>query len=1096
MSKDFSIISIAELFSWIKSEFARRNEIFGIPAEMFFKPLNNHPFKVDRYGIKLETPLGVAAGPHTQMAQNIIAAWLCGARYIELKTVQTLDELNVSKPCIDMQDEGYNCEWSQELRLNDSFTEYLNAWIIIHALKDMLGHETQNGLGCIFNMSVGYNMEGILKENVQRFFAKMANCKDEKDERVESLAKIYPRIKQLSIPNRISDNITLSTMHGCPPYEIEKIGKYLIEEKKLHTTIKLNPTLLGATRLRQILNDQLGFSTFVPDEAFGHDLKYPDALNLIRNLRESAQKTGVHFSLKLTNTLESVNHKNVFLPNEKMMYMSGRALHAISIQVARNIQNDFVGELDTSFCAGVDCFNVNDVLSTGMKPLTVCSDILKPGGYMRFNQYLSEIQKEFTACKASNIDSFILSRAGKGFGTAKEASLHNLNVYADEVLKKDFYQRDFKKGENIKTLRKLEAFDCIKAPCEGTCPVNQEIPQYLYLTAEGKYSDALEVIRRTNPLPNICGMVCDHTCQGKCTRQNYDVPIHIREVKRFLAETEKQTVISKPAALNGKKIAVIGAGPSGLSCAYFLALESFSVTVFETRSMAGGMVSDVIPSFRIPIEAIKRDIELIKQLGVEIKYNQKIGKSEFGEIRKKYDFVFIGVGAQKAKKMGIPGEEHSKCSDFLTFLSKVRGGEKPNLGKRVIVVGGGNSAMDAARCAKRLVEKDGEVQVLYRRTKKEMPADHEEIEALEKEGIKILELSAPAKLSSEGNRAILTCYHMKLSGKDSSGRGKPEKVPGSEFELEADFFISAIGQESIVDFMAPDELNADPITQETRLKGVFIGGDLLRGPSTVIKAISDGKAASKNIMKASENISNKNVQKKKFTFKEYIEKRAKRILPVKIRENFDPMVKHFNLVTSTLTENEAKKESERCLFCDEVCNICTTVCPNRANVYYEIEPGDYETYKATESQNGTKIEKSGTFRISQQYQIINIGDFCNECGNCETFCPTSGSPYKEKPKFYLTEKSFSHEKDGYRIANGVLFQKVNGQLCSISQKNGALEFSNGSVNALLDKNTFQLSKITFKNNEKKSNEIKEFDSLLAVKMAFLLKYLSGAQFVE
>jgi putative selenate reductase len=270
-----------------------------------------------RYNQLLETPIGVAAGPQTQLAQNIISAWLCGARYIELKTIQTLDELTISKPCIDMQDEGYNCEWSQELKIKESYEEYLKAWILIHLLKHKFNWDNSEGLGVIFNMSVGYNLEGILKDNVQWFFNKMSDCSYEKEQMIKSLSKFYPEIQKINIPNQISNNITLSTMHGCPPDEIEKIASYLICDKKLHTTVKLNPTLLGAKELRTILNEKLGFKTTVPDIAFEHDLKYPDAIKIIRNLQNDAQKTGVQFSIKLTNTLESVNHKNIFPPTKK-----------------------------------------------------------------------------------------------------------------------------------------------------------------------------------------------------------------------------------------------------------------------------------------------------------------------------------------------------------------------------------------------------------------------------------------------------------------------------------------------------------------------------------------------------------------------------------------------------------------------------------------------------------------------------------------------------------------------------------------------------------------------------------------------------------
>ncbi|HNV72371.1 MAG TPA: putative selenate reductase subunit YgfK, partial [Candidatus Ozemobacteraceae bacterium] len=213
MSQEFSLISLEHLLRWVLRE-EETGEIFGIPRELFFKPSLDDPFRVERYGQTLESPIGVAAGPHTQMAQNIIAAWLCGGRYIELKTVQTLDELKVSKPCIDLGDEGYNCEWSQELRLKDSFNEYLHAWIILHILRHKWGWANDASPGFLFNLSVGYNMEGILKPNVQEFFRKARSCKELLAEKIESIKHLYPDVTRLAIPDRISDNITLSTMHG------------------------------------------------------------------------------------------------------------------------------------------------------------------------------------------------------------------------------------------------------------------------------------------------------------------------------------------------------------------------------------------------------------------------------------------------------------------------------------------------------------------------------------------------------------------------------------------------------------------------------------------------------------------------------------------------------------------------------------------------------------------------------------------------------------------------------------------------------------------------------------------------------------------
>ena len=302
MSDRFQPLSIDQVAPWVFGELEKRGSIFGIPKELFFRPAAGDAFRTAMYGQALDTPFGVAAGPHSQMAQNIVAAWLTGSRFIELKTVQTLDELDVSKPCIDILDEGYNVEWSQELKVDQSFNEYLMGWVLIHALQHKLGFKGAPGM--VYSMSVGYNLEGILKPNVQSYLARMDNAGAALEATIAAVAKVYPAIKDVKIPARLSDNVTLSTMHGCPPDEIGRIAAYLIEERGLHTNVKLNPTLLGPEQLRGILNGDLGFrQVTVPDEAFGHDLKYPDALVILNDLRARAAKKGVEFGVKLSNTL-------------------------------------------------------------------------------------------------------------------------------------------------------------------------------------------------------------------------------------------------------------------------------------------------------------------------------------------------------------------------------------------------------------------------------------------------------------------------------------------------------------------------------------------------------------------------------------------------------------------------------------------------------------------------------------------------------------------------------------------------------------------------------------------------------------------------
>jgi putative selenate reductase len=1065
MSEHFSTISFRQLLSQILKSL-EKGSIFGIYKSQFFTPRNDDPFKILLFGQVLETPVGVAAGPHTQMAQNIISAWLCGARYIELKTVQTLDEIKVSKPCIDIQDEGYNCEWSQELKIEESFYEYLKAWLAIHLLRHKFGWTGEPGT--IFNMSAGYDMAGILKDNVQWFFNKMADCSAEKTALIEEIRDLYPAIDEIEISDRISNNITLSTMHGFPPDEIEKIGRYLINERELHTFIKLNPTLLGRERIHEILK-KLGYATQVPDVAFEHDISYPAAVKVVQSLRQSAKKKGVFFGVKLTNTLEALNHKRLF--SDASMYMSGKALHPISINVARKVRNDFP-KLPISFCAGVNALNIADVLACGLKPVTVCSDLLKPGGYARLIQYLENINRSLS------VDTKLMT--------------DYLNRYADEVIENPEYRVVWK---DIKTDRKLTEFDCIAAPCVATCPANQQIPDYMYWTANSDLPQAFETILKTNPFPSVTGMVCDHLCQTKCTRINYDSSLLIREIKRFVTENADFAELKAPSRKNGQRVAIIGAGPSGLSCAYFLTLAGFEIDVYETKAFPGGMPADAIPLFRLSRAALENDIQRIKNLGVNIHTSQKIDKARFQEINNKADFVYIAVGAQKALRVPIPGDDvGGGVLDPLEFLSAVRQGMKVEPGQKVVVLGGGNTAIDAARTARRFVDANGKVTIVYRRTRREMPADRDEIQAALEEGIELLELAAPAKINSvHGSVTSLLCYRMKLGEPDESGRPRPEKIEGSELEIPADTIIPAFGQERVIDFIDEEMLVIrDEETRETGLKNVFIGGDAYRGASTVIRAIADGRKTAETIIRKAgidRQISPFQSVEKGLSREELHHKRA-RIEPGAHPEE-TPLVKrdYFKLVDLTLTEEEAVSEAKRCLYCDQLCDICVTVCPNRANVFYTIEPFEVKLQKAVNDNGEIKIVDDGIFKIEQKYQVLNIDDFCNECGNCATFCPTSGAPYKNKPKVCLTEKSFRNAESGYYLKSGKLLYKTQNEIQSLELKEDQYHFESDAITATLNQNDYSIIDIKFKDDIFKEASLKS-----AVKMSAIFFALKDLQF--
>ena len=489
--------------------------------------------------------------------------------------------------------------------------------------------------------------------------------------------------------------------------------------------------------------------------------------------------------------------------------------------------------------------------------------------------------------------------------------------------------------ENIKTKRELTQYDCIHAPCIESCAVDQNVPDYMYYTSIGEFEKAYEVILKDNPLPNITGNVCDHLCQAKCTRINYDNPLLIRGIKRFISEKFDSTYKLKTEKNKNSKISVIGAGPSGLSAAYFLALEGFQVNIYESKSFAGGMASDSIPIFRLSAQSINADIELIKSLGVTFHFNYKVTKEFFNQLRDECDFIYIAVGAQKNKKLNIDGENLPHVIDQLSFLSKVRRNEKLNLGKSIAVIGGGNSAIDAARTANRLCG-NGNVTVIYRRTKKEMPADQEEIKALLDEGINILELTAPDSIRQLDDKALLLkCIKMELKSPDKSGRPQPIPIKGSEFELKFDSIITAIGQEIDLDFF--DEFNVNSKTNETQLPNIYAGGDAVRGADSLINAIADGKKVAETIIKKTvhSEITSYNKNNLRLAEAEYLRKQSFREFGPSMPEMKLNDRKNFNLVHPGLDDANAVRDAQRCLFCDDVCNICVGVCPNLANISFQ-----------------------------------------------------------------------------------------------------------------------------------------------------------------
>lgn len=973
----------------------------------------------------LASPIGVAAGPHTQLTQNIVYSWISGARYFELKTIQTLDEIEVSKPCIDMYDEGYNCEWSQELKIEQSLNEYINAWIIIHYLNYKY-FKNQNP-EIIFNMSIGYDFEGILKPNVQYFLKIMKNAGTIIQKKISKIKTIFPDIENVKIPNQISDNVTLSTMHGCPPNEIENIGKYLIKEKKIHTIIKLNPTLLGKNKINEILYQTNKYKTNIPDIAFEHDLKYNEAVKITENLKNLADKNNIFFGLKLTNTLESENHRNVFDKSNKMMYMSGKALHPISIELARKLQNDFDGELHISFSGGVDAFNVNNILASGLLPITVCSDLLKPGGYHRLLQYYEEINRAYKKYEANTISQYIQNKSEMCVANTQFAAIANLNRYADDLKTSKYYKKDFLFDKNIKTKRNLNEFDCIAAPCISQCATDQNIPQYIYEASKKNYQKAINVITESNSLPNITGTICDHQCQNKCTRMNFDEELKIREIKHYIAKKVNHTI--KNNKQKKFKVAVIGAGPAGLSATYYLNKNNIQVDIYEENKNAGGLVDTVIPDFRIKNQTIKADINNILNSNVQINYNSKINKEKLIELKNKYNYVIIAAGAAETKKLKIKNIESEGIYEPINLLQSFKNKSIKNLkGKNIIVLGGGNTAMDVARAANRLKSKDANLTILYRRTINQMPADRGEIKAVLQEDINIVELVNPIAIKTEKNKIkAIECEKMQLGELDQTGRQKPIKISDSNFIIDCDILIPAIGQlqnSEFINFITKNTIH----NYTTNFNNVFAIGDFKNGASTVIQAVADGKNIAKIIAKNFNiKLKEKIESKKDITIKELLLKRTKR---------------QYSKLNNEYTENDLIEEAKRCLYCDEICNICVTVCPNLANFYYTTENQKYKIPEIIKKGNNYKVAYNKLFEITQKYQIINIADWCNHCGNCNTFCPTNSAPYIKKPHIHLSSASYEQSDSGFLFVNAhTLHCKIDNTEYILNQSKNMYKFS-------------------------------------------------------
>jgi NADPH-dependent glutamate synthase beta subunit-like oxidoreductase len=502
-------------------------------------------------------------------------------------------------------------------------------------------------------------------------------------------------------------------------------------------------------------------------------------------------------------------------------------------------------------------------------------------------------------------------------------------------------------------------------PCRDACPAHVDIPRYLRFIAEGKPAESTAVIREKAPFPATLGRVCIHPCEQNCQRTTMDNPISIRVCKRYADDHDTSQLWkqnSKVAPATGKRVAVVGGGPAGLTAAFYLAKKGHTVTVFEALPKPGGMMAVGIPDYRLPQDVLMREIDEIKAVGVDIKTNVRI-ESVDRLLKDGYDAVFLGIGAHEGMKMGVDGEDSPGVMDCATFLRDVNLGNEVKVGERVAVIGGGNAAVDAARVALRLGAK--KVTMIYRRTRVEMPASPEEVEATLHEGIEIVFLAAPSRIFVQDGELKLENIRMELGEPDASGRRRPEPVKGSEYIASFDTIIAAIGQrpeipEGLgVSIGRGNTITADAESLATDKEGVFAGGDVVSGPASVIEAIAAGRQGASSIDKylgGDGDIDETLAPSQDRAVPMTRSSEDDRIAPaeLEVAERAD----NFNEVEQEFSHELAQKEAMRCLMCDlmyqveniEVdmghcifCGLCIEACPRDAlHLDYGYEHGYYQ----------------------------------------------------------------------------------------------------------------------------------------------------------
>lgn len=487
-----------DLIQRMRLEFRNQQAMFDLPARKWYVPSTDKAspdLSVTFHDRVAGNPCGPASGPQTQMAQNLVLSWLAGGRIMELKTVQVNDDLNISRPCIDAANVCYNVEWSQELKVADSLDEYVQGAMLIHMLRHaptVFGHPfgdaRMDGTSGepIYDMSIGYDLAGIQTTKVVQFIRGMIDVRESVARLRDQIPRRLGTLRDLDYPTALSRSITLSTFHGCPANEIERICEFLLTDLGVHVIVKMNPPMLGKERLEHLLYDVMGYTELrVHEKAYTSGLQFGESLEMCRRLAKVAATRGLQFGAKFSNTLEVENHRQFFQPSEKVMYLSGVPLHVITLTLAAEFRKAMGAEFPISFSAGVDRKNFANVVACGIVPVTTCTDLLKTGGYGRLPPYLHELQKEMQKVGARTIADFILNfhgqRVAAGGDPVQAGFLNMPHIVAETQADPRYYA-----AQNRAVPKKIDShlvtFDCII--CDKCIPVCPNDANFTYPTGE------------------------------------------------------------------------------------------------------------------------------------------------------------------------------------------------------------------------------------------------------------------------------------------------------------------------------------------------------------------------------------------------------------------------------------------------------------------------------------------------------------------------------------------------------------------------------------------------------------------------------------